>query len=135
MTCKISDINSSFHVKQRTIRTHWFLFPKSFLLVLTKFSLSQGIWALGYQSMKFRQLPHISRFPDILSLKLFGNSWGNSYIPGLKVKIPHRFTYGERRILENIEKSRNIIKLIPFKIFFRFYIFLLTAKLVKNRDI
>ena len=85
--------------------------------------------------MKFRQLPDISWSPNVLSLKLFGNSLGNSYIPCLKVKIADLFTYGERRVLENIEKSRNIIKLILFKIFFRFYIFLLTAKLVKNRDI
>ena len=37
-----------------------FLFFKSCLLVLTKFSSWQGDWALGYYSMKFRQFPDIS---------------------------------------------------------------------------
>ena len=37
-------------------------------------------------------------FPDFLSLKLFGNSWSNSYIPCLLVIIAHRFTCGERKV-------------------------------------
>ena len=36
--------------------------------------------------------------PKTLSLKSFGNSWGNSYIPCLEVIIAHRFTCGERKI-------------------------------------
>ena len=54
----------------------------------------------------------IFKFPKILSLKLFGDSWGNSCIPCLYVIIVYRFTCGERRIWWNIEKSQNIMKLI-----------------------
>ena len=37
-------------------------------------------------------------FPKILSLKSFGNSQGNLYIPCLWAIIAHRFTCGERKI-------------------------------------
>ena len=50
---KIFEINSSFHVKQHTTGKVQFLFFSSFLLVLTKFSLWEEDWALGYNSMKF----------------------------------------------------------------------------------
>ena len=105
---------------------------KSLLLVLTKLSLWQGDWALGYHYMKFRQFSDISKFPNILSLKSFGNSWGNSYIPCLWILIAHRFICTERRIWQNIERSQNIVKLIVWKIFFSFFLFLLTAKLIKT---
>ena len=60
ITHKIFETNSSFHVKQRTTGKVQFLFFKSFLLVLTKLSFSQGGWGLGYDSMKFIQFPDIS---------------------------------------------------------------------------
>ena len=37
-----------------------FLFLKSFLLVLTKYSFWQADWALGYHSMKFRHFFNVS---------------------------------------------------------------------------
>ena len=49
-----------------------------FLLLLTKFSFWQEDLALGYYSMKFEDFLDISLFPKILSLRSFGNSWGNS---------------------------------------------------------
>ena len=58
ITHKISETNSSFHVKQRTTEKSRFF--KSFLLVLTKLPFWQGDWALGYHSMKFRQFLNIS---------------------------------------------------------------------------
>ena len=57
---KIFETNSSFHVKRRTTGKVYFLFFKSFLLVLTKFSFWQEDWALGYHSMKCRHFPDIS---------------------------------------------------------------------------
>ena len=52
-TDKIFEKNSSFHVKQRTTGKVRFLFSRSLLLVLTKFSFSEEDWARGYTSMKF----------------------------------------------------------------------------------
>ena len=52
-TDKIFEKNSSFHVKQRTTRKNQFLFSRSLLLVLAKFSFWEEDWALGYDSMKF----------------------------------------------------------------------------------
>ena len=46
-----------------------------------------GSWALGYNSMKFWDLPDRSYFPKILSFKLFGMLWGNSYISCLLLMI------------------------------------------------
>ena len=50
---KISETNSSFHMKQCTTGKVHFLFFSSFLLVLTKVSFWEEDWALGYNSMKF----------------------------------------------------------------------------------
>ena len=55
-----------------------FLFFKSVLLILTKFSFWQEDWALGYHFMKFWDFPYISQFPK--SYKSFFNSWGKLYI-------------------------------------------------------
>ena len=54
---KTFETNSSFHVKYRT--TGSFLFFKSFLQVLTKFTFSQEYWALCYHSKNFRHFPDI----------------------------------------------------------------------------
>ena len=78
-----------------------FQFLNSFLLVLTKFLFLEEDWALGYNSMKIWDLLNISQFPKILrflSLKLFCNSWGNSYVPCLLLIITICFTCGERKI-------------------------------------
>ena len=73
---KIFEANSSFRVKQRTTGKVRFLFARSFLLVLTKFSFWED-WSRGYKSMKFWDFSDLSWFLKILSLKPFGNSWRN----------------------------------------------------------
>ena len=50
-------------------------------MVLTKLSFREEQWALGNDSMKFRDFPDRFLFPKILSFKLLGNLRGNSYIP------------------------------------------------------
>ena len=52
----------------------WYL-PYVFWLLLPKFSLRKGDWALGYVSTQIWDFPCISLFPNILSLKWFGNLW------------------------------------------------------------
>ena len=54
---EIRQTNSSFHVKEHTIVS--FPFFKSFLLALPKLLFLNEDWALGYDSMKFRQLPDV----------------------------------------------------------------------------
>ena len=93
---------------QREKFNFYFLF--FIFLVLRKLSFWQGNWALGYHSMMFRQIPDISEFPKILSLKSLGNSWGNSYIPCLLVIIAHRFhlwKYTKRVLSIKIRKSEH----------------------------
>ena len=84
-----------------------FCFSRDFLLVLTKFSFWQQDWALGYHSMKFRHFPNISWFPKILSLKLFANSWGNSwgtmFISNNRTSFPLSWK-------ENLVKHREVSK-------------------------
>ena len=60
ITDKISEINCSFHVKQRTAGKVCFLFFERFPLVLTKLSFWQGHWVPGYHSLQFGQSPDIS---------------------------------------------------------------------------
>ena len=68
--------DSSLRVKQRRC-------GKFFLLVLTKFSFSQGDWALSHHSMGFRHFPNISQLSNFLSRSATPNSQGNMYIPCL----------------------------------------------------
>ena len=62
---KIFETDFIFHVKQRTTGKVYFLFFKSFLLVLTKLSFWQGDWILGYHSMSLRYFTKISLFPKV----------------------------------------------------------------------
>ena len=57
---KIFGRNSSFYVKQRTTLKVKFPFSRSFVLVLTKFSFWKEDWALGNNSIKFKDFPDIS---------------------------------------------------------------------------
>ena len=49
----VFETDSSFHVRWRTGGGAQFLFFRSVLLALTKFSFCEEDWALGYNSMKF----------------------------------------------------------------------------------
>ena len=69
-------------------------FYQKYFSSINKFSFWKENWALGYHSMQFRTFPDISLFPKIISLK----SFGNSYIPCLKVITAHHFTSNERKI-------------------------------------
>ena len=97
---KAFEANSSF-------RVGWSVPAVPFLLLLAGASLRGGGWALGNNSMRFWDFSDISCFPKILSLKLFGNSTGYSYIPCLLLIITLRFTCGEAKIFATIKKSQN----------------------------
>ena len=47
-------------------------------MLLPKFNFWKGDWELGYGSTHILDFPNICLFPKILSLKFFGNPWGNS---------------------------------------------------------
>ena len=77
-------------------------------------------------------------FPDFLRSKVLSRSVTcdttriyhvDQYI------IAHAFTGGEKKVSHNIEKSQNIMKLVACRIFFCFYMFLLTNNFVKNSHI
>ena len=72
----------------------WYLLLRLFWLLLPKFNLWKGDWALGYVSIQIWDFPNISLFPKILILKWFGNSWGNSYTKFAILDITFRFTCG-----------------------------------------
>ena len=57
----------------------WYLLLRVFWLLLPKFNFWKGDWTLGYISTQIWDFPNIFLFPKILSLTLFGNSWGSSY--------------------------------------------------------
>ena len=56
--------------------------------------------------MKFWDFPDISYFHNILSLKSFGNSQGNSFIPCLLLIIKPCFTCSERKFGQTSEVSK-----------------------------
>ena len=59
-----------------------------------------------------------SHIPKILSLKSFGNLWGNSYILCLLLIITFCFTCGQAKTWKTIQKSQNIIAKIVLKMLF-----------------
>lgn len=68
-------------MKWCTTEKNQFLFLRDFLLVLTKFLFWKENWAIGWMFFKSLIFFYFSQFPQIVSLNLFGTSWGNSYIP------------------------------------------------------
>ena len=63
-------------------------------MVLPKFNFWKGDFTLGYVSTQILDFPNISLFPEILSLKFFGNSWGNSDTKFGFLDIMFHFTRG-----------------------------------------
>ena len=77
------------------------------LASINKIFISGGRLRTKHDSMMIWHFRDISLFPKILSLKLFGNSWGNSYMS----------------ICSTIKKSQNIMNMMVCKIFFYFLCF------------
>ena len=90
---------------------------KSFSLLWTKFSFFVEDWALESKSMKIWDLLNIFHFPNILSLKMFGNPWYKLYVTCLLLIFTIPFTCGERKIWYNIKKSQYIMTNIVWKTF------------------
>ena len=112
---KIFETNFSFYVKYVFMRTTGkvqFLFLRRFVLVLTKFSVQEEDWALGNNSMNFRDFSGICQFPKILTLKSFGNSWGNSYIPCLLLIITLRFIMVSLVVKRKFGKTLKSLKIL-----------------------
>ena len=67
-----------------------------FWLLEPKFNFWKGDWETvwAHVSTKIGSFPNSSVFPMILSLRLFGNSWGNSYTKFDIPDITFRFTNG-----------------------------------------
>ena len=68
------------------------------------------VWALSPSSAK---MPW--------GLKLFGNSWGNPCTKFVMLHIKYCFTCGESDLRETIQKCRNIMASIVWKICFTLY--------------
>ena len=131
------ETNSSFRVKWRSPGRVWFLFLKSFLLVLLEFSFwrgGAGHWAMEtgvsfYEALKFSwysltfwalgpplPAPWRPACPQVLSCSVACESTWTC----LLLIIALRYTCGERKIWSNIKKYQNIMKMIVLKIFLCF---------------
>ena len=92
-----------------------YLLLRGLWVVLAKLNFWKGDWGLGYVFTQIWDFRNISLFPKILSLKLFGNSWGNSYTKFAILDITFRFTCGESDLYYNIAKFQNIMtKIVAF---------------------
>ena len=83
-----------------------FLFFRTFVSVLTKFSFFKEDWALGYNLCSFRDFTDISLFPKILSLIY------QLVYTSLLLMIMVRFTCDGRKICSTITWSQNIINMM-----------------------
>ena len=103
--------------------------------MFTKFTFWEEDWALNYNSMKLWNFPDISQFPEIASIQLFGNSWGNSCIRLYLLITTLHFTWSERKTWKNIKKFQNIMTMIDCNILFRILLSLMIAPNAKNSHI
>ena len=93
----------------------WYLLLRVFWLILPKFNFWKGDRALGYVTTQIWDFPNICLFPNILSLKSFGNSFGNSYSKFAILVITFRFTSGWSDLYQNIVNFQNIMtKIVHF---------------------
>ena len=107
-------------MKQCTTGKLPFLFLKSFLLALTKFSFWEENWAIGYNFMKFWDLLNISKFLKILTLKMFTKSRDNFYVQCFLLIMTTPLTCGDRKILSNIKIYQKVVTKIVWTILFCF---------------
>ena len=89
---EIIGISSSFHVEERCFE------GISIFGVFTGIDNFFFVGRLAYNSTGFGIFLIFPNFFKILSLKLFRNSSGNSYIPGLLLCYTIHFTCGDKRI-------------------------------------
>ena len=81
------------------------------------FSTNVKVWSAGYSPSDASILRNYLKFPNILTLKSFGNSCGNSYIHFLVIIIQFRFTCGEKKLCLNVKKSTNVLYKIVESLF------------------
>ena len=84
--------------KTEKVKTFWYTLIYCCVvvgLVLPTFNFWKGDWALGYVSTQLWDFTDISLFPKILTLKSFGNSWGNSYTKFAILANMFPFTCGQ----------------------------------------
>ena len=89
--------------------------------MLTNFYFWQEGWTLGYHSMMLTQFPDISQLAKFLSLKSFGNSWGNSCTKFVMLDIKYHFTCSDSDLSKIIKKCQNIMTKTVWKFSFGLY--------------
>ena len=96
--CKVFWVKLRNQAKLGNNEKLWCLFLSIFWAPVSKFYFCRGDWTLGYAPMQFWDLTSISLSPKILSLKLLGKSWDNSYLRFLilDTKVPFYFWQMER---------------------------------------
>ena len=122
---RIFETNSSFHVKQRTEGKIQFLFFKSFLLALIKFSFWQKEWVLGYiQSFgnsyvnvikTIQRLRFAENYKNLSNLQM---DWQTKsydissllFVYGSCAKIPAKFKYCDYFIMDGLTKVLFLVR-------------------------
>ena len=69
-------------------------------------------WPAGYLFLIPSTFGIFLKFCKILNLKEFGNTWGNSHAQSMVRIIWFHFTYGEKKLYENVKKSLNVLSKI-----------------------
>ena len=97
--------------------------------IVEAFASIDKIFILGVRPSSMLEFYKVLTFSWYLfSLKLFGNSGGNSYVSWVLIIITPRFTCGKRKLWQNIKRYQNIMTMIVCKIF----VCLLTASIYKS---
>ena len=104
-------------------RKLWYLFLGDIWLLVSNIHLWRLDWALGCVTTQTWDIPNISKFPKILSLRLYGNLWVNSYAKVFILDIKSHFPYGKSSHCQNFVTFQNISQKIVRKFSFALKVF------------
>ena len=93
-------LGKSKKIKQNKNRKLRYLVLRKLWSLFSKIGFRKGDYELVCVSTQCWDFLFIFKFPQILSLKWFDNSWGNSYKTFLILDINFRFTFGEQTLTE-----------------------------------
>ena len=92
----------------------WFF--SSFPAELSKCTFCVAGCVLNINSTHFGDFLEIFKFPMVLSLKLLGSFWSNTYIHFLVIMILLHCTCDERKLCLKVKKSTNVFSKIVIQI-------------------
>ena len=96
-------------MKLEKTRKLWYLSLWKFRPLLLKINFWERDWTLAFVSIQFWDFLIMSINPQILILRFFSNSWGNSYTKFIVIDIKFRFACSESNLHEDCKLPKYFV--------------------------